>query len=180
MEKKCTYTPTPERGRRTPQCRQERRDGEREQTSENKENVALHDKDVDIFALPPPRTPVSSKKNARNNKNVLTTPNKNTNANGTKTSSVTPKGKKSLLFIRPLVAMKQGKCRLPVHRTVYLSTVIAFCSKQVLWSTGLCLIICISQLPLLHVARSHLSVPHSVLCSSHNHKCHIHMPHICK
>lgn len=106
VEKKCTYTPTPERGRRTPQCRQERKDGDPEQTSENKENVALHDKDVDIFVLPPPRTPVSSKKNARNNKNVLTTPNKNTNVNGTKTNSVTPKGKKSLLFIQPVVVMK--------------------------------------------------------------------------
>lgn len=74
--------------------RQERRG--RDQTAENKENIAVQDKDVDIFALPPPRTPVSSKKNARPNKNVLTTPNQN--ANGTKTKAVTPKGKMSLCY----------------------------------------------------------------------------------
>lgn len=58
----------------------------------------MHHKDVDIFVLPPPRTPVSSKKNARHNKNVLTTPNQNANVNGTKTNAGTPKGKSRLLY----------------------------------------------------------------------------------
>lgn len=130
VEKKCTYAPTPERGRTTPQRRQERRDRDREQTSENKENIAVHDKDVDIFVLPPPRTPVSSKKNASHNKNVLTTPNQNANVNGTKTNAVTPKGKRRLLFIQPMAIMKCRTCRVSVCHTVYLSTVIDFCSKQ--------------------------------------------------
>uniref|UniRef100_A0A4W6BRQ8 Maternal embryonic leucine zipper kinase n=1 Tax=Lates calcarifer TaxID=8187 RepID=A0A4W6BRQ8_LATCA len=85
--KRFAYSPTPERGRTTAQHRQERRD--RERTCENKENIAVQEKDVDIFALPPPRTPVSSKKNARPNKNVLTTPNQNANASNSKTNAVT-------------------------------------------------------------------------------------------
>ncbi|XP_070683588.1 maternal embryonic leucine zipper kinase [Pempheris klunzingeri] len=88
VEKRCAYSPTPERGRTTAQHRQERRDRDQERTSDNKENIAVQEKDVEIFALPPPRTPVSSKKNARPNKNVLTTPNQN----ATKTNAVTPKG----------------------------------------------------------------------------------------
>ncbi|XP_039634145.1 maternal embryonic leucine zipper kinase [Perca fluviatilis] len=92
VEKKCVYSSTPERGRTTAQHRQERRDRDQGQTSENKENIAVQEKDVEIFALPPPRTPASSKKNARPNKNVLTTPNQNANVNGTKTNAVTPKG----------------------------------------------------------------------------------------
>ncbi|XP_044045711.1 maternal embryonic leucine zipper kinase [Siniperca chuatsi] len=92
VEKRCVYSPTPERGRTTTQHRQERRDRDQEGTSENKENIAVQEKDVEIFALPPPRTPVSSKKYARPNKNVLTTPNQNANGNGTKTNAVTPKG----------------------------------------------------------------------------------------
>lgn len=180
MDKKCTYTPTPERGRTTPQRRQERRDRDQEQASENKENIAVHDKDVDIFVLPPPRTPVSSKKNARHNKNVLTTPNQNANFNGTKTNAVTPKGKRRLLFIQPMAIMKCRTCRVSVRHTVYLSTVIDFCSKQGLWSTGISIwLFALANCP-LSTRLFHLSVPHSVLCSSHNHKCHIHMPHICK
>ncbi|XP_070773645.1 maternal embryonic leucine zipper kinase [Enoplosus armatus] len=92
VEKRCTYSPTPERGRATTQHRQERRDRDQERTSENKENISAQEKDVEIFALPPPRTPVSNKKNTRPNKNVLTTPNQNANGNGTKTNPVTPKG----------------------------------------------------------------------------------------
>uniref|UniRef100_A0A8D0AJA3 Maternal embryonic leucine zipper kinase n=1 Tax=Sander lucioperca TaxID=283035 RepID=A0A8D0AJA3_SANLU len=92
VEKKCVYSPTPERGRTTAQHRQERRDRDHGQTSENKENIAVQETDVEIFALPPPRTPASSKKNARANKKVLTTPNQNANVNGTKTNAVTPKG----------------------------------------------------------------------------------------
>uniref|UniRef100_A0A8C4IXU2 Maternal embryonic leucine zipper kinase n=1 Tax=Dicentrarchus labrax TaxID=13489 RepID=A0A8C4IXU2_DICLA len=68
-------------------------------TSENKENIAVQDKDVEIFALPPPRTPVSSKKNARPNRNVLTTPNQNANVNGTKTNAGTPKGKRNPVLL---------------------------------------------------------------------------------
>ncbi|XP_078115979.1 maternal embryonic leucine zipper kinase [Sander vitreus] len=92
VEKKCVYSLTPERGRTTAQHRQERRDRDQGQTSENKENIAVQEKDVEIFALPPPRTPASSKKNARANKKVLTTPNQNANVNGAKTNPVTPKG----------------------------------------------------------------------------------------
>ncbi|XP_047431640.1 maternal embryonic leucine zipper kinase [Mugil cephalus] len=80
VERRCAYSPNPERGRATP------RRQERGENKENKENSG------DIFALPPPRTPVSSKKNARPNKNVLTTPNQNTNTSGTKSNAVTPKG----------------------------------------------------------------------------------------
>ncbi|XP_068448064.1 maternal embryonic leucine zipper kinase [Clinocottus analis] len=94
VEKRCAYSPTPERGRVPAQHRQERRDRDQERVSENKENVAstAREKDVEIFALPPPRTPVSSKKSARPNKNVLTTPNRNTPSKGTKTEALTPKG----------------------------------------------------------------------------------------
>uniref|UniRef100_A0A3Q4HLB3 Maternal embryonic leucine zipper kinase n=1 Tax=Neolamprologus brichardi TaxID=32507 RepID=A0A3Q4HLB3_NEOBR len=63
----------------------------RGQARKNKENNDVQDRDVDIFALPPPRTPVSSKKNARFNKNVLTTPNQNANINSPKPSVATPK-----------------------------------------------------------------------------------------
>lgn len=136
VERKYTYTRTPEGVRTTPQHRQERRDRGREQTSENKENIAAHGKDVDIFVLPPPRTPVSGKKNARPNKNVLTTPNQN----GTDTNAVSPKSKISLLFIQSVAIMQCRKCRVWVCRTVYLSTVIDFFffpPKQGLWSTGI-------------------------------------------
>uniref|UniRef100_A0AAX7V604 Maternal embryonic leucine zipper kinase n=1 Tax=Astatotilapia calliptera TaxID=8154 RepID=A0AAX7V604_ASTCA len=68
----------------TPRYHRERN---REQASENKENNDVQDRDVDIFALPPPRTPVSSKRNARLNKNVLTTPNQNANINSPKPSA---------------------------------------------------------------------------------------------
>ncbi|XP_068178214.1 maternal embryonic leucine zipper kinase [Antennarius striatus] len=92
VEKRRAHTPTPERGRMTTQHWQERRNREQERACENKENIAVQDKDVDIFVLPPPRTPASCKKNPRPNKNVLTTPIKNTNNNSTKASAVTPKG----------------------------------------------------------------------------------------
>lgn len=88
VERKCASSPTPERGRTTPRHRQERRG--RERGAENKENVAAHSKGGDLFALPPPRTPVSSKKNARQ-KNVLTTPNQTSNGH-----AATPKGESSL------------------------------------------------------------------------------------
>uniref|UniRef100_A0A671U0W0 Maternal embryonic leucine zipper kinase n=1 Tax=Sparus aurata TaxID=8175 RepID=A0A671U0W0_SPAAU len=121
VERRCAYSPNPDRGRKaTTPHRQERRG--RDQTAENKENIAVQDKDVDIFALPPPRTPVSSKKNARPNKNVLTTPNQN--ANGTKTKAVTPKGKMSLSVTQPVAVMKCRQCRISVRRAVYLYTII--------------------------------------------------------
>lgn len=94
MEKRCAYSPTPERGRTATHHRQERRDRNQEQTNENKENIAGQEKDVDIFVLPPPRTPASNKKNTRPNKNVLTTPNHNDNVSGSKTNAITHKGKK--------------------------------------------------------------------------------------
>lgn len=126
VEKRYAYSPTPERGRTKTQHHQERRDRDQEQTSENKENIAVQDKDVDIFALPPPRTPVSSKKNARPNRNVLTTPNHN--ANGTKTNAVTPKGK--CFVLQPVAMMKCRQCCVTVCHTVYLYTVIVFCAKH--------------------------------------------------
>ncbi|XP_071385752.1 maternal embryonic leucine zipper kinase [Centroberyx affinis] len=90
VEKRWGHSPNLERERVTPHRRQERRDREQERTSENKENIAVPEKDVEIFALPPPRTPVTNKKNARPAKNVLTTPTQN--VSGTKTNAVTPKG----------------------------------------------------------------------------------------
>lgn len=83
----------------TPQ-RSEKREGHQGRTSENKENVA-EEKGVEAFALPPPRTPVSSKKNARPNKNVLNTANRNTNNNGTKACQATPKGRWGFIVGRP-------------------------------------------------------------------------------
>lgn len=75
VERRCGNSPTPERGRTAAHHRQERRD--RDKTTENKENIAVQEKDAEKFLLPPPQTPVSSKKNARPTKNVLTTPNQN-------------------------------------------------------------------------------------------------------
>nr|XP_020479874.1 maternal embryonic leucine zipper kinase [Monopterus albus]XP_020479875.1 maternal embryonic leucine zipper kinase [Monopterus albus]XP_020479876.1 maternal embryonic leucine zipper kinase [Monopterus albus] len=89
VQNRCAYSQTPERGRTT-SYHQERRD--HEQASENKENLAVQEKDVDIFVLPHPRTPASCKKDARPNKNVLTTPNQNVKVHGSKASAVTPKG----------------------------------------------------------------------------------------
>ncbi|XP_076027154.1 maternal embryonic leucine zipper kinase [Genypterus blacodes] len=84
-ETQWTHNPAAERQRTPARQRHERRDRDKERTVENKENVAAKDKDVDLFALPPPRTPASSRKNARHAKNVLTTPTQNTKA-------LTPKG----------------------------------------------------------------------------------------
>ncbi|KAM7419185.1 hypothetical protein PAMA_016349 [Pampus argenteus] len=92
VERRCAYSPTPEMGRVTTRHRQERKGRDQERTNENKENITEQEKDVEIFLLPPPRTPVSSKKNTRPNKTVLTTPNHNANVNGTKTNALTPKG----------------------------------------------------------------------------------------
>ncbi|XP_056265482.1 maternal embryonic leucine zipper kinase [Pseudoliparis swirei] len=99
VERRCADSPTPERGRTTAQHHQERRYREQEQAGENKENKQNKDnvatsraKDGEIFALPPPRTPVSSKKTGRMHKNVLTTPNQNAHTSATKTAAVTPKG----------------------------------------------------------------------------------------
>lgn len=100
----------------TPQHCQERRD--RERTTENKENVNAHSKEVDLFALPPPRTPVSSKKNARQ-RNVLTTPNQNSTA--TKVHASTPKGERRL----PLTCQIMKRS----GRQLYLFTVIDFPHK---------------------------------------------------
>uniref|UniRef100_A0A3Q2T3C9 Maternal embryonic leucine zipper kinase n=1 Tax=Fundulus heteroclitus TaxID=8078 RepID=A0A3Q2T3C9_FUNHE len=80
---------SPAAGRTTTPQRRERRQRDQEQASENKENVP-EEKGVEAFALPPPRTPASSKKNARL-KNTLNTPNQNANNNGTKASVATPK-----------------------------------------------------------------------------------------
>lgn len=71
-----------------------RRQRDQEQKSENKENVA-EDKEAEMFALPPPRTPVPSKRNPRSIKNVLTTPNQNVSAN----KPNTPRGKMSFCSI---------------------------------------------------------------------------------
>ncbi|KAM4750429.1 maternal embryonic leucine zipper kinase [Anableps anableps] len=84
VEKRDVYSPA---AGRTVTPRHERK----ERDQENKENIA-DDKGVDVFALPPPRTPVSSRKNPRPNKSVLNTPNQNTNNNGTKALVATPKG----------------------------------------------------------------------------------------
>uniref|UniRef100_I3JQV1 Maternal embryonic leucine zipper kinase n=1 Tax=Oreochromis niloticus TaxID=8128 RepID=I3JQV1_ORENI len=110
VEKGHPSSPTPERARKaTPRCHRERK---REQASENKENNDVQDRDVDIFALPPPRTPVSSKKNARLNKNVLTTPNQNANINSPKPSVATPK---------VLVSQWEGQFRIPLSSVLLRS-----------------------------------------------------------
>uniref|UniRef100_A0A3Q2DBR0 Maternal embryonic leucine zipper kinase n=1 Tax=Cyprinodon variegatus TaxID=28743 RepID=A0A3Q2DBR0_CYPVA len=88
----------------TPQ-RSEKREGHQGRTSENKENVA-EEKGVEAFALPPPRTPVSSKKNARPNKNVLNTANRNTNNNGTKACQATPKGRWGFIVGSPCLPFR--------------------------------------------------------------------------
>ncbi|XP_069553240.1 maternal embryonic leucine zipper kinase [Brachyistius frenatus] len=88
VERRCAYSPSTERGRTTTPHRPERRERDQERTNENKENIAVREKSSEIFALPPPRTPVSTRKNAPPNKTVLTTPNQN----GTKPTVVTPKG----------------------------------------------------------------------------------------
>ncbi|XP_013868721.1 maternal embryonic leucine zipper kinase [Austrofundulus limnaeus] len=90
VENRYASSPTAERGRTPTPHHQKRKEKDREQISENKENVAEEKKD-ETFALPPPRTPASSKKSARPNRNVLTTPNKNTNS-ATKSTAGTPKG----------------------------------------------------------------------------------------
>ncbi|XP_077427011.1 maternal embryonic leucine zipper kinase [Vanacampus margaritifer] len=85
LEKRCVVSPLPDRGQMSGQNHQERRrHKEHQQASENKENVGQQEKDVEIFALPPPRTPSSSKKNSRP-KNVLTTPNQKV-SNGTRST----------------------------------------------------------------------------------------------
>uniref|UniRef100_A0A4W5LPG7 Maternal embryonic leucine zipper kinase n=1 Tax=Hucho hucho TaxID=62062 RepID=A0A4W5LPG7_9TELE len=86
------HAPTPEREPITHNHRrQERRDRGRERTNENKENVAMANKDADIFALPAPRSPVANRKATRPNKRVLTTPtHNNTNHIGNKVN--TPQG----------------------------------------------------------------------------------------
>ncbi|XP_045568606.1 maternal embryonic leucine zipper kinase [Salmo salar] len=83
------HAPTPKKEPITHHCRQERRGLER--TNENKENVAVANKDADIFALPAPRTPVANRKANRPNKRVLTTPtHNNTNKVGNRVD--TPQG----------------------------------------------------------------------------------------
>lgn len=170
MDKRCAYTPTPERGRTAAQHRQAKRDREQDQSSENKENIADQEKDVEIFVLPPPRTPASNKKNARPNKNVLTTPNHNDNVSGSKTNAGTPKGKKRPICYSQITIIS-------VHHMVYLYTVIVFFSQtrtSVTISIGL---FALANCPSLQCSFIYLSLSDS--CSSHN-KCHIHMPHICK
>uniref|UniRef100_A0A9J8BSZ8 Maternal embryonic leucine zipper kinase n=1 Tax=Cyprinus carpio carpio TaxID=630221 RepID=A0A9J8BSZ8_CYPCA len=76
------YSPIIEQGRPRQQ-KPERR----ERTRENKENLAVTGTDGDVFALPAPRTPMSSRK-TKSNRNVATTPNNNIIS----TSSNTNKG----------------------------------------------------------------------------------------
>uniref|UniRef100_A0A672MRE4 non-specific serine/threonine protein kinase n=1 Tax=Sinocyclocheilus grahami TaxID=75366 RepID=A0A672MRE4_SINGR len=65
------YSPITEQGR--PRRQKPER---RERTRENKENLAVTATDGDVFALPAPRTPMSSRK-TKSNRNVATTPNNN-------------------------------------------------------------------------------------------------------
>ncbi|KAF7213022.1 maternal embryonic leucine zipper kinase isoform X2 [Nothobranchius furzeri] len=73
-ERSVDTSPLAERGRVMTKRHHKKRQKEPEQMGENKENVA-EKKVVERFALPPPRTPVSSKKSTRPHRNVLTTPN---------------------------------------------------------------------------------------------------------
>ncbi|XP_061762902.1 maternal embryonic leucine zipper kinase isoform X1 [Nerophis ophidion] len=90
MDNRCVQTTTPEKGHNLAQHRQERKRRGRYPTCENKENVALQETDVEIFALPPPRTPASGKKHPRPGRNVVTTPNPSL-SNGTRGTALTPK-----------------------------------------------------------------------------------------
>lgn len=90
VERRCAYSPMPERGRTAVQHRPERREKNQEQACENKENITVQERDADKFLVPLSQTPGSSKKNTRPNKNVLTTP--TDNVCGTKTH-VSPRGK---------------------------------------------------------------------------------------
>ncbi|XP_061131346.1 maternal embryonic leucine zipper kinase [Syngnathus typhle] len=76
LKKRCIRSPPLERHQVTGQHHQEKRHKDHQHAKENRENVVLQEKDADTFALPPPRTPSSTKKNTRP-KNVLTTPNQN-------------------------------------------------------------------------------------------------------
>lgn len=77
VERRYPHSPMPERGRTAIQHRSERREKNQDQVTENKENIAVQERDAEKFLVPPPQTPASSKKNGRFNKNVLTTPNDN-------------------------------------------------------------------------------------------------------
>lgn len=77
VERRCAQSPMPERGRTAKQHHPERREKNQEQVTENKENIAVQERGAEKFLVPLPQTPASSKKNARVNKNVLTTPNDN-------------------------------------------------------------------------------------------------------
>ncbi|XP_077461346.1 maternal embryonic leucine zipper kinase isoform X2 [Stigmatopora argus] len=83
LEKRCNRSPA-ERRKATAAHHLERRHKERQQACENKENVAQREKEVEIFALPPPRTPTSSKKSMQP-RNILTTPGQNV-SNGYKST----------------------------------------------------------------------------------------------
>lgn len=92
VERRCAYSPMPERGRTAVQHRPEKREKNQEQACENKENITVQERDADKFLVPLSQTPGSSKKNTRPNKNVLTTP--TDNVCGTKTH-VSPRGEGS-------------------------------------------------------------------------------------
>uniref|UniRef100_A0AAZ3RVZ1 non-specific serine/threonine protein kinase n=1 Tax=Oncorhynchus tshawytscha TaxID=74940 RepID=A0AAZ3RVZ1_ONCTS len=98
------HAPTPEREPIAHHHRhQERRDRCRERTNENKENVAVANKDADIFALPAPRSPVANRKATRPNKRVLTTPtHNNTNKVGSWVRKIVKKRTTCLEIIVPL------------------------------------------------------------------------------
>lgn len=168
------YIRSPEAARTTPQ-QPERRERGREQ----KENVGVHSRDVDTFALPAPRTPASSKKAARHNKNVLTTP----NHNGAKTGAVSPRSKSAPLSIQS-ASMKE--CREMAALTWSYSLFVYYnwftsLTHQGPWSTGISIwLFALASWPL--AAQSPLIyLSHTRRCAApHNHKCHIHMPHICK
>ncbi|CAL1601458.1 unnamed protein product [Knipowitschia caucasica] len=76
VERRCANSPNSERGRAASRL-PERQHKNKEYVTENKENVATQERDIENFLIPPPQTPASSKKSSRPNKNVLTTPNDN-------------------------------------------------------------------------------------------------------
>ncbi|CAL8331666.1 unnamed protein product [Merluccius merluccius] len=89
VEKRWVGSPKSER--KEPITAPRSHEGRGRERDHNKENIAVQqEKDVDIFALPAPRTPASSKKNARGHKNVLTTPTQK--GKGIKIKSLTPNG----------------------------------------------------------------------------------------
>ncbi|CAL8333239.1 unnamed protein product [Lota lota] len=85
------WVDSPKPQRKEPITAQRPQEGRGREREHNKENIAVRqEKDVDIFTLPAPPTPVSSKKTTRGQRNGLTTPTQI--GKGAKMKPLTPNG----------------------------------------------------------------------------------------